>query len=149
MTERMENLDLDAIRESEGMAHAHTVRMNGREWKFKARVSPNVLTDYLNMDENTADDEAIRIMDEVITKLLVFEERQAWADVRAGDTEDQDVSVADMERIIEWAMPLVSGRPLSRRSDSSPGGSTGTTGRTSAGGSGSQEETPTGLTVAG
>lgn len=147
--DKVETLDLDAIRENEGMAHVHILRMNGREWRFKARAKPDLFFSYLNMDEKTPDDQALRIMDELVSKLLVSADRDDWTEARAADTDEADISLADIERIITWAMPLVTGRPLARRSASSPGRPTGTTGQTSAAESGSQEETPTGLTVAG
>jgi hypothetical protein len=146
---RMETLDLDAIRENEGMSHPHVVRMGGREWRFKARVAPDAFFDFLGMDEQTADDRALEVMDTLILRLLVTEHRADWTAARAEESDEGEISLSDMERIITWAMPLVTGRPLERRPDSSPGRPTETTGPASAAASGSQAETPTGLTVAG
>jgi hypothetical protein len=145
----METLDLDAIRENEGMSHRHVVRMGGREWHFKARVAPDAFFDFLGMDEQTQDDRALEVMDTLILRLLISEHRDDWTAARQAESDDGEISLSDMERIITWAMPLVTGRPLERPSASLPGQPTGTTGPASAAVSGSQAETPTGLTVAG
>lgn len=140
--EKMETLDLDARRENAGLAHTHTVRMNGREWRVKARVKPEAFLAYVNLGPDTEDDQVAGILDDLICSLLVPADRDAWREARAADSEDEDISLDDMEAIITWATPLVTGRPLVRRSASSPGTPTPTTGPASGAESSSPEETP-------
>lgn len=142
------HLDIDAKRVNEGRAHPHPFRMNGREWHIKARCKPDVFIEYLNMGEETPDDQALQIMDGLMCKLLVPADREAWMEARQADTEDQDISIQEIQEIIAWATPLVSGRPLGQPSPSSTGRPTETTRPASTGESGSPEEIPP-LSIAG
>lgn len=146
--QKIETLDLDAKRENEGFAHTHTVRLNGKAWRIKARVRPEAFVAYLNMDAKTPDEEVAPIMDNLIRAILVPGDRDAWDEARAADTDESDISLGDMEAIIQWATPLLTGRPLARRSDSSPSGLTPTREPVSEAESSSPEATPP-LSIAG
>jgi hypothetical protein len=141
-------LDLDAKRVNKGLSHPHVFRLNGREWHVKARVKPEAFLAYVNLNTDTPDEKVGEILDDLICSLLVESDREDWRAARAADTDDQDISLGEMEDIITWATPLVTGRPLALPSDSSTGAPTPTTGQTSAAASSSPEETPP-LSIAG
>jgi hypothetical protein len=102
-------------------------RAGGEQFSIRLSVRPEVLLSWAEFDEESADAmETLAVVDKLMTQLLVPEDAEKWAAVRAKEG-DGEVGLAMMVEILQYAIAAVSGRPTSALSSSGPGRSdTGT-----------------------
>jgi hypothetical protein len=106
--------------------------IGGETFTIRAKVRPEVLAPYLGMIGGLAADmsenEAIELLDTLMTNLVVPGEAEKWTRVRESADPEQALNVADMTSVIQWAIEVATGRPTEPSSPSADGSATTVTG---------------------
>ena len=111
--------------------------LGGKNFRCKRSVRPESILEYEGMDESISSAEALRVVDALISEIIVPEDVDDWRALRLARGEDE-LDLALLSDLAGWLVENVVNRPLAPASSSSASSTEPTTGTTSTDDSSSQ-----------
>lgn len=82
----------------------------GQQFTVRERVRPEVLSRVDDLSTDKSGTENIRTSDQIIIDCLLPEDAARWHEARADET--NIIEIDDMQRIANWALEVLTDRPL-------------------------------------
>jgi len=117
----MQNFDVERDARLEG---ERTFVIGGETFTYKPAVAPEALVAWADMNADTPEADAIRIMDETVVAFLEAGQEEKWATVR-NPALSNPLTANDILGVIKWLVEEQTSRPTMPSSASSPGSGNG------------------------
>ena len=118
----MKNFDTDREQRAE---RDRGFQIGGETFTTKTAVRPEAMTAYEALDDDAPVSEMLKVIDQTILAFVEENGHERWRKLR--EREDDPVTLADMNALINWLVEDQTGRPTQQPAPSSGGlGSSGT-----------------------